>query len=230
MTRTTKLDPSILAEYATAALTRPGSWMGYDDRLYTTHGCVASWADRGDDVLAESNYLSMLAMLKAAVAHDETGRDTDEDVFDGSSSHWLVGSLRELYVRVYADEACTEYTDAFVVAVEALHSLQDYPILDDSDYSEREYEAWQETLDLALSDAERKHGGVDELIDCQAIEAHMTADQHAALPEPGHPDDLRWDDVQEGYEHYRDEYYEARAAWVLGPWPGQLALELEPTP
>jgi hypothetical protein len=229
---TTEIDNDTMAKAAREALTRPQNYGAWDERWYTTHGCVMSWADRGDDILAESNYLTAVALLEGAVAHDETGASEarGDDVEDSSASHWLVGSLRQLFVRVYDEQG--QYTPAFREAVSIGLSLQDYPILDESDYSERETEAWFKALDEAIDQAARAYRDVDTVLDEQAIDAHMRADSFSRMPECGHPDELSWDAVADAYRAYRDEYYEARAAWEFdrgwywfgGPLPGQEAL------
>jgi hypothetical protein len=229
--RPTDIDTDTLAEYAAEALKRPSDFAAWDDRWYTTHGHVASWADRGDDVLAESNYHAMLAALQGAVAHDETGASEarGDDVEDASMNHWAHGSVRQLMVRVRDDSG--DYTPAFREAVACALAMAEYPILDESDYFERETEAWFKTLDLALRDAQRAHGDVDTLLDYELIEARMKDDRHSRLPECGYAADLSWEAVQDAWDAYRDDYYEWQAQrWLPVVVPGapinQLGLPL----
>lgn len=145
------IDPATLARYATASLTRPEEWSRQWPPAYDTHGCVAGWAEKSGDLLAESNYLTMLAACEGGVAWDETAelRQTttgEPDVLDGSGQHFAWGGVRTLFVRVYADVDRTVYTGAFLQAAQCLRSLEEYPVLDESDYSERENEAWQELV------------------------------------------------------------------------------------
>lgn len=216
-------DAEHMAIAAREALTRPSDYAAWDERWYTTHGRVMDWAERGDDLVAESNYLTALAMLQGAVAHDETGASEarGDDVEDTTASHWAVGSLRELFVRVY-DEAGA-YTPAFKQAVEIAYSLSNYPILDESDYSERETEAWFAVFEDALDCATRDHP--DAVADVQCIDAAMRADNFERMPEMGHPDDLSWDDVADAYRVYRNEHFEWLARRILpgffGVLPGQ---------
>ena len=65
----------------------------------------------------------------------------DPDVVLESHTHWAVGHVDGASIRVFRDG---EITDAFCIYHELVERLADYPILDEEDYSEREYDA---TLD-----------------------------------------------------------------------------------
>jgi hypothetical protein len=130
---TTELDSDLLARAAEECLTRPSDSAWFDDRLFTTHGCVYTWADRTDDAVAESNYRVWLADLEGVA-----GEDFDTHVIASSAGHWLVGSVQHIFVQVY-DEA-GGYTPAFIRSVENAESIRDYPILDEMDWSEVETE------------------------------------------------------------------------------------------
>ena len=62
------------------------------------------------------------------------------DVLFFGCSHWLVGHTNEMAVRVY-QPGTTDTTAAFDELAEVVEACDQYPILDDSDYSEREYES-----------------------------------------------------------------------------------------
>jgi hypothetical protein len=222
-----ELDRETLEKAAAEALERPSNAMFWDDRLFATHGAVMSWAELGDDILDESNYLTALAEIQGAA-----GDDADEHVIDGTSRHWACGSLRTIYVQVYegetsecssgecwqeaeyvaylgdvegegwcsqhiengldrlADDALEEavrelgedsgdeteriwkakraltrqvpirreFTPAFIKAVElALYLKGGGAILDDSDYSEREWKVFEEALSRAVEWAQRDY-------------------------------------------------------------------------
>lgn len=177
--RKREIDPATLARYATASLTQPKDFARLWAPAYDTHGCVASWAERGDDLLAESNYLMMVQACEGGVAWDESAEtrqdETGEpDVLDAADRHWAVGSLRTLYVRVYTDETRTTYTGAFLQAAQCIRAMEDYPILDESDYSERECAAWYAELDDAIGYATR-NGERHEETDREAIRAALLA-------------------------------------------------------
>ncbi|QWQ42115.1 hypothetical protein KME66_14680 [Streptomyces sp. YPW6] len=89
------LDNDTLYEIAVKSLTAPSNAYFWDDRLYETHGAFVSWAERGDDLLEESNYRSALALIQGAA-----GESAEDHVIDGTSSHWAFGSLRTIYVQI----------------------------------------------------------------------------------------------------------------------------------
>jgi hypothetical protein len=62
----------------------------------------------------------------------------DPDVVMESHSHWAVGHVDGFSIRVYRNGAIT---DAFRTYHDLMEQLDDYPILDEEDYSNREYEA-----------------------------------------------------------------------------------------
>jgi hypothetical protein len=70
--------------------------------------------------------------------------DTDDpDVVFESHSHWAVGHIDGFSVRVFREGQITE---AFKAYHDLAQQIADYPILDESDYSEREVEATLENL------------------------------------------------------------------------------------
>lgn len=62
----------------------------------------------------------------------------DPDVVFESHSHWAVGHVDGMSIRVYRDGQITE---AFRSYHELAQRLADYPVLDEEDYSRRELEA-----------------------------------------------------------------------------------------
>ena len=67
----------------------------------------------------------------------------DPDVVIESHSHWAVGHVDGFSIRVFRNGKVTE---AFRKYHELAEALAEYPILDESDYSEREVEATFENL------------------------------------------------------------------------------------
>lgn len=67
----------------------------------------------------------------------------DPDVVFESHSHWAVGYIVGFSVRVYR---YGEITEAFRTYHELRERLADYPVLDEKDYSDREYEGTLENI------------------------------------------------------------------------------------
>jgi hypothetical protein len=85
-------------------------------------------------------------------------QDDNPDVVFETHDHWAVGHLDGFSVRVYRDG---EINLAFKTYHELRERLADYPILDEEDYSNREFEAslenirnvaWRLKTDYALTD------------------------------------------------------------------------------
>ncbi|AUG87262.1 hypothetical protein KGG77_gp06 [Streptomyces phage Omar] len=261
-----ELDRDTLEQAAEEALARPSDAMFFDDRLFTTHGAVFHWAEYGDDLLEESNYLTALDLIRGAA-----GDNADVHVIDGTSRHFACGSLRTIYVQVYEsyedhececeptwehEEECaqdegdfycqlycriecdgeqclpeeSEFTDAFKVAAELALSLRDYPILDESDYNEREWELFEKTLKEAVEHAQREYTLVDTWVDDEAIAALYYENEDFTHQQSWcRAEDVDWDVVAEEYREARDAYFLERATevyrWnVLGYNPDQLVL------
>jgi hypothetical protein len=70
----------------------------------------------------------------------------DPDVVFESHSHWAVGHFDGFSIRVFKSG---EITPAFQRYHELTTALEEYPILDEFDYSDREYEATLENIPLA---------------------------------------------------------------------------------
>ena len=70
----------------------------------------------------------------------------DPDVVFESHSHWAVGHVDGFSVRVFKHG---EITPAFQRYHELATAMEEYPILDESDYSDREYEATLENIPIA---------------------------------------------------------------------------------
>lgn len=67
----------------------------------------------------------------------------DPDVVMESHSHWAVGHIDGFSIRVFKNG---EITDAFRTYHELAERMEHYPILDESDYSQREYDATLENI------------------------------------------------------------------------------------
>lgn len=64
-----------------------------------------------------------------------------DDINKHSASHWAVGWVEGWEIRVFTDESQTKVTEPFAEICKLNDALEEYPILDESDYSDKEYEA-----------------------------------------------------------------------------------------
>ena len=100
--------------------------------IYTHH--------RDSGLLDQSNAAAMADALRS---FSET---KNPDVVFESHAHWAVGHVDGFSMRVYRDDAIT---DAFHVYHGLMERLVAYPVLDEADYSSREYEAALENIEDA---------------------------------------------------------------------------------
>jgi hypothetical protein len=85
--------------------------------------------------------LSNAAAISKAL---EPFTDTDDpDVVFESHNHWAVGHIDGMSIRVYRDGQITE---AFQAYHELAERLDSYPVLNEEDYSRREYDATLENI------------------------------------------------------------------------------------
>jgi hypothetical protein len=87
----------------------------------------------GDGILAQSNEAIINKRLEPFSEGD------DPDLVFERHSHWAVGHIDGFSIRVFRDDG--NITDAFKEFCRIKEKLDEYPILDEQDYSEREYEA-----------------------------------------------------------------------------------------
>lgn len=209
------------------AMKRPSS-ASFDEPLYVTHAPTLAWAERGDDILDESNYLMGLDLIEAA-ATEGTEETTSEDVIDANIRHWLVGSLRQIFVRVRTEDGA--FTSAWREACRIAMTLRDYPILDEEDFSEREYAEYERQIDDAMNDAKRAYADFEQSEVPAIAEAAYTLIREGA-EDYCHGDsgsDADYEAVERVYRLARDTYFTKQAeewGWLpeWAPLPGQLEL------
>lgn len=167
MERDNHYDYQRLADEALAASAPGGlSWIRWhDDRIGRTVAVIIG-GEVGEP-LTESN-LATASRILGPWFGDVDEADAFEATVGRSGRTWL----RTIAVRVYDDEGA--FTEAWKAAVdEVLLPLEDYPILDEDDYAEREWQDHYESLrwdygdsvDLVVS-ALQEHGnyGIGEYI------------------------------------------------------------------
>lgn len=115
--------------------TMPDSYFGETWPNYYSSGVGQS---RDSDCLESSNFATMLKRLGGE----------SETVIVVRESHWAVGWVE--WIAIHQDDE-----KALRIADEAKADLEDYPVLDEDDFSEREYEAANDVWKNCYSVTER---------------------------------------------------------------------------
>lgn len=128
-----------------AAKAAAGNWKKFDSfvwwraREIEDAGChtIIYTHHRDSGLLDQSNAAAIAKALEPFTDGD------DPDVTAESHNHWAVGHIDGFAIRVFREG---QITDAFRTYHELAERMSDYPVLDESDYSEREYEATVENI------------------------------------------------------------------------------------
>ena len=128
-----------------AATESAGNWRDFDcfvwwrkDELESPDDWMIHYSHHRDsEILDQSN----AEQIREALAPFTEG--DDPDVVEESHSHWAVGHIDGFSMRVFKDG---EITAAFRTFHGLMESLAGYPILDEEDFSNREYEATVENI------------------------------------------------------------------------------------
>lgn len=112
-------------------------WFRSTDLIRPEDWAVIYTHNRDSGLLDQSN---------AAVIEKELRPFTDKDVVFESHHHWAVGHVDGFSIRVYRRGRITK---AFRTYYKLAQLMEAYPILDESDYSNREYEATLQNIPLA---------------------------------------------------------------------------------
>jgi hypothetical protein len=118
-------------------------WIRWSDEDYGDTVATIVGGEIGD-ALAESNVHAALELL---AGHDE---DVDTFTVGRSGRSWLRG----VSVRLFRDG---QLTGAAIPAVDIVDQLDNYPVLDECDYSDRRYEVHLENLKL-------EYGGASDVV------------------------------------------------------------------
>ncbi|OJW13149.1 MAG: hypothetical protein BGO49_20340 [Planctomycetales bacterium 71-10] len=109
--------------------------------------------NRDSGLLDQSNASAIAKALEPFTEGD------DPDVVFESHSHWAVGHVDGFSIRVYGDG---EIADAFRVYHDLAGRVAAYPILDETDYYLREYEATIQNIGEAASRIKRDYDLPDQ--------------------------------------------------------------------
>jgi len=138
MTTTTTKD---WGDVAAAAAELAGNWQRFDGFVWFRGNDLsdaANWmifytSNAQSGLLEESNQKVMADRLRRFSEGD------DPDIVFEEHSHWVVGHMDGFSVRVVGPDGTV--TDAFREFCDIQEALDGYPVLDDQDYGDREYEA-----------------------------------------------------------------------------------------
>ena len=112
----------------------------YRDDIDDAENWAIIYTHNRDSGLLDQSNASVIA--KALVPFTETD-DDDPDVVMESHNHWAVGHVDGFSIRVFKNG---QITDAFRKYHDLAERLAEYPILDEEDYSNWEYEATLENV------------------------------------------------------------------------------------
>ena len=117
-----------------------GNWKHFDSFVWFRDRELDD-ADQWSVIYTHNRDSGLLDQSNASVianALEPFTEGDDPDVVFESHSHWAVGHVDGFSVRVFRHG---EITEAFTKYHELAERMSDYPILDESDFSNREYEA-----------------------------------------------------------------------------------------
>lgn len=100
-------------------------------------------SNRDSGLCDKSNEKAITEALDPFTTTEE--EDAEPDVIPFGASHWAVGYVDGFSIRVFQADGKTP-TPAFECLCELAASLDGYPLLDEQDYSDREYETTLENI------------------------------------------------------------------------------------
>ncbi len=129
-----KMSDVEIASWISEALRRPGSfmYMGDNEEMFETWSLGPTIQHRDSPILDKSNAAAMISTLEA----DPTLAD---DWYVSESSHWGVGWVEQLSFKVVDTDGKPSRVARVIKGM--MDSLEEYPVLDDSAFSEMEHEA-----------------------------------------------------------------------------------------
>ena len=129
-----------------AATKAAGNWQRFDSFIWFRDEEINDadkWAviythNRDSRLLDQSNAHAIATALKPFTEGD------NPNVVIESHNHWAVGHVDGFSIRVFDQHG--DITQAFRTYHELTERMEDYPILDEADYSNREFEATLENI------------------------------------------------------------------------------------
>lgn len=175
-------------QWISKALQRPSSfgYSGDNDQMFETWSLGSVIQHRDSDILDKSNAKSMIATLES----DPSLADDWEIV---SCSHWAVGWVEHLSFRVIDGDGKLSRVARVIKGI--YNALEDYPILDERDFSRMEYEDTIENIENHYCRG-KLHDDVPEDWASQMFSWFWDNDQAAVEPcdgGGGYPDDKQFE-------------------------------------
>lgn len=132
-----------------AAKKAAGNWQHFDSFIWfrdrelddAENWAIVYTSNRDSGLLDQSNAAVIEKALESFTEND------DPDVVAEQHSHWAVGHVDGYSIRVFDSDG--NITEAFRAYFELLEQKDAYPVLDESDYSQREYDATHENIEDA---------------------------------------------------------------------------------
>ena len=140
-----------------AATEAAGNWQKFDSFVWWRQREMDD-ADRWAIVYARNRDSGLLDQSNAAVIEkvlEPFTEGDDPDAVAEQHSHWAVGNVQGHSIRVFDGNG--NITEAFQAYFELQERMEAYPVLDESDYSQREYDATLENVELAAWSLKRKY-------------------------------------------------------------------------
>jgi antitoxin component of RelBE/YafQ-DinJ toxin-antitoxin module len=176
------------------------SWIRWRDERFGKTVAVIIGGEVGDP-MAESNLQVASEILK-----DWIGDVDEADVFEATVGRSGRTWLRTLAVKVYDDNG--DFTPAWIRAVDGIMApLENYPILDEDDYYEREWQMNYESLKFDYGDAVDLV--VDAIITSSGLPLEEVIGDHDAVVQSveNHLASGQWEKeiVLDGLRHYIEQ-------------------------
>ncbi|MFA5053850.1 MAG: hypothetical protein WC565_07315, partial [Parcubacteria group bacterium] len=160
-------------------------YSGDNEELFKTWTLGPVIIHRDSDLLTESNHASLLASLRVNFG-DENDDDAQWSI--EHCNHWAVGWCDHLSFRLVESDGATPTPIAIWIRA-WFDMLENYPVADSEDFSEREYEyALQSISDTLRWNSERVtlRDGLDYPESCEAIREHLSSHGSGELPTENH--------------------------------------------
>ena len=135
-----ELDLQGAAEQAAGNWRKFQCFVWYRDEIQDAENWAIVYTHNRDSGLLD---LSNASMIEKELEPFTEAADEDPDVVMESHNHWACGWIDGFSIRVFRDGGIT---NAFRKYHELTEAMAQYPILDEDDYSNREYEATIENI------------------------------------------------------------------------------------